>query len=218
MQGERSSSREPPPWPSWRSGGRRRRSPGRPAARARPARAAVRGPEASSRCRTVPGAGGHAIGVRQASQQVHVAHSRCRGVHRAPFIRVSLVPHPTGGHLLGQQVGRCIPTRVATPSRVVNPASTAPVTYHIGGQCLHNGPMTRPFDILLTSEEPVASVLRILQLQGGLGTTLLARSPPRILSRLRRTVIAQPLLAASANPRTPESLHSLHAYFLRWGS
>ncbi len=105
-----------------------------------------------------------------------------------------------------------------TLPRVVNPASTAPVTYHIGGQCLHNGPMTRPLDILLTSEEPVASVLRILQLQETGDDSFLARSLPQIRRVYGGQVIAQALLAASATLEDAERLpHSLHAYFLRGG-
>lgn len=79
--------------------------------------------------------------------------------------------------------------------------------------------MTRPLDILLTSQEPVASVLRILQLQETGDDLFQARSLPQIRRVYGGQVIAQGLLAAAATLDDPGRLpHSLHAYFLRGGN
>ncbi|WP_052450654.1 acyl-CoA thioesterase [Actinomyces polynesiensis] len=78
--------------------------------------------------------------------------------------------------------------------------------------------MTRPLDILLTSEEPVASVLRVLQLQETGDDTFRAHSLPQIRRVYGGQVIAQALVAATATLDEADRLpHSLHAYFLRGG-
>ena len=79
--------------------------------------------------------------------------------------------------------------------------------------------MTRPLDIPVTSEEPVASVLRILALREAGDDLFEARSLPQVRRVYGGQVIAQALLAAQATIEDPERLpHSLHAYFLRGGN
>ncbi|MDC4232909.1 thioesterase family protein [Actinomyces sp. B33] len=78
--------------------------------------------------------------------------------------------------------------------------------------------MTLPCEIPLTSDEPVASVLRILRLDGGEGDAFTARSLPQVRRVYGGQVIAQALLACAATVDDEQRLpHSFHAYFLRGG-
>lgn len=79
-------------------------------------------------------------------------------------------------------------------------------------------PMTRPIDMPVTTEEPLASVLRVLQLDETGDDTFRARSLPQVRRVYGGQVIAQGLLAATATLEDGARLpHSLHAYFLRGG-
>lgn len=88
-------------------------------------------------------------------------------------------------------------------------------------QFIHNGFMTKPITIPQLTEEPLASVLRVLQLEESGTDAFTARSLPQMNRVYGGQVIAQALLAAAAtledesDRRTP---HSLHAYFLRGGN
>lgn len=80
--------------------------------------------------------------------------------------------------------------------------------------------MTTPIAIPQLTEEPLASVLRILQLEESGNDTFTAHSLPQLNRVYGGQVIAQALLAAAATleeeaPRRPP--HSFHAYFLRGG-
>ncbi len=78
--------------------------------------------------------------------------------------------------------------------------------------------MTQPVTIPLMSEEPVASVLRILQLTETGDDVFSANSLPQVRRVYGGQVIAQALLAGSATLEDDSRLpHSLHAYFLRGG-
>lgn len=72
-------------------------------------------------------------------------------------------------------------------------------------------------------QEPVASVLRVLQLTprsalAGFDATFAGRSLPQARRIYGGQVVAQALLAAAATIADPDRLpHSLHAYFLRGG-
>lgn len=78
--------------------------------------------------------------------------------------------------------------------------------------------MTAPVEIPLISDEPVASVLRILALTETGTDTFSAHSLPQVKRVYGGQVLAQALLAAQATIDDPERLpHSLHAYFLRGG-
>lgn len=80
--------------------------------------------------------------------------------------------------------------------------------------------MTEPFKVPQITREPLASVLRVLQLRGGEADVFQADSLPQMNRVYGGQVIAQALLAAAStldeesNDRPP---HSLHAYFLRGG-
>lgn len=78
--------------------------------------------------------------------------------------------------------------------------------------------MTHPIDVPVISEEPVASVLRVLGLRE-IGEDLFeALSLPQVRRVYGGQVIAQSLIAAQATLADPGRLpHSLHAYFLRGG-
>ena len=80
--------------------------------------------------------------------------------------------------------------------------------------------MTKPLPIPQLTQEPLASVLRVLQLEGGEDDSFHARSLPQMGRVYGGQVLAQALLAAAATiegepTRTP---HSFHAYFLRGGN
>ena len=80
--------------------------------------------------------------------------------------------------------------------------------------------MTEPIAVPQISSEPLASVLRVLQLRGGNYDIFEADSLPQMNRVYGGQVVAQALLAASATledeaPERPP--HSLHAYFLRGG-
>lgn len=80
--------------------------------------------------------------------------------------------------------------------------------------------MTKPVQIPQLTQEPLASVLRVLQLEGGQEDVFRARSLPQMGRVYGGQVLAQALLAAAAtvegdDQRTP---HSFHAYFLRGGN
>lgn len=84
--------------------------------------------------------------------------------------------------------------------------------------CEDNGTMTRPIVVPVTSEEPVASVLRILSLTEGGEDLFHARSLPQVRRVYGGQVLAQAILAAAATLEDSSRLiHSLHAYFLRGG-
>lgn len=80
--------------------------------------------------------------------------------------------------------------------------------------------MTEPIEVPQITTEPLASVLRVLQLRGGKYDIFEADSLPQMNRVYGGQVVAQALLAASATldedaaERPP---HSLHAYFLRGG-
>ncbi|MCD4549529.1 acyl-CoA thioesterase [Schaalia sp. lx-260] len=79
--------------------------------------------------------------------------------------------------------------------------------------------MTRPIPVPLTSEEPVASVLRILSLREVENDTFTAYSLPQVRRVYGGQVVAQALLAAAATLEHPSRVaHSLHASFLRGGN
>ncbi len=78
--------------------------------------------------------------------------------------------------------------------------------------------MTEPLSIPLTDEEPVASVLRTLQLTPLGNDRFTALSLPQVRRVYGGQVLAQGLLAAAATvPDRKRLPHSLHAYFLRGG-
>ncbi|WP_099332702.1 acyl-CoA thioesterase [Actinomyces minihominis] len=78
--------------------------------------------------------------------------------------------------------------------------------------------MTLPIDVPLISSEPVASVLRILNLVPLREDVFEAHSLPQVRRVYGGQVIAQSLLAAAATIEDPARLpHSLHCYFLRGG-
>jgi acyl-CoA thioesterase-2 len=78
--------------------------------------------------------------------------------------------------------------------------------------------MTLPVDVPVISDEPVASVLRILRLRESGDDLFEALSLPQVRRVYGGQVIAQALLAAQATLEDPSRLpHSLHAYFLRGG-
>lgn len=78
--------------------------------------------------------------------------------------------------------------------------------------------MTTPVPIPSSSEEPVASVLRILGLTPTAEDSFEAFSLPQVRRVYGGQVLAQALLAACATIDDPQRLpHSLHAYFLRGG-
>jgi len=79
--------------------------------------------------------------------------------------------------------------------------------------------MTLPLDVPIISEEPVASVLRILALREVGDDLFEAHSLPQVRRVYGGQVIAQALLAAQATLEDGARLpHSLHAYFLRGGN
>ena len=79
--------------------------------------------------------------------------------------------------------------------------------------------MTRPLPIPVTSDEPVASVLRILQLEEAGQDDFRGYSLPQVRRVYGGQVIAQSLLASAATLEDPgRNPHSLHAYFLRGGN
>lgn len=78
--------------------------------------------------------------------------------------------------------------------------------------------MTAPVEIPLLSEEPVASVLRILRLEEAGDDVFHAHSLPQVRRVYGGQVIAQAILAACATlGEDTRKIHSLHAYFLRGG-
>lgn len=78
--------------------------------------------------------------------------------------------------------------------------------------------MTRPVDVPISTDEPVASVLRSLQLTETGDDTFRAFSLPQVRRVYGGQVIAQSLLAAAATFDDSSRLpHSLHAYFMRGG-
>lgn len=80
--------------------------------------------------------------------------------------------------------------------------------------------MTTPIDVPLTTDEPVASVLRILRLTEDAEheDTFTAHSLPQVRRVYGGQVIAQSLLASMATIDQDDRLpHSFHAYFLRGG-
>lgn len=78
--------------------------------------------------------------------------------------------------------------------------------------------MTTPVPIPSSSQEPVASVLRILNLKETGPDEFEARSLPQVRRVYGGQVLAQALLAACATFDDETRLpHSLHAYFLRGG-
>ena len=80
-------------------------------------------------------------------------------------------------------------------------------------------PMTRPVDLPVSTDEPVASVLRSLQLTETGDDTFRAFSLPQVRRVYGGQVIAQSLLAAAATFDEASRLpHSLHAYFMRGGN
>lgn len=82
----------------------------------------------------------------------------------------------------------------------------------------HNGCMTTPVPIPTSTQEPVASVLRILNLTETGHDQFVAHSLPQVRRVYGGQVLAQALLAACATFEGEERLpHSLHAYFLRGG-
>lgn len=80
--------------------------------------------------------------------------------------------------------------------------------------------MTTPIAIPQLTEEPLASVLRVLQLEESGEDTFTAHSLPQLNRVYGGQVIAQALLAAAATLDDEASRrlpHSFHAYFLRGG-
>ena len=78
--------------------------------------------------------------------------------------------------------------------------------------------MPKPIHIPMIDAEPVASVLRSLQLEGGDRDSFTAHSLPQTGRVYGGQVIAQGLLAAATTVEDENRLpHSLHAYFLRGG-
>ncbi|WP_022868360.1 acyl-CoA thioesterase [Schaalia vaccimaxillae] len=78
--------------------------------------------------------------------------------------------------------------------------------------------MTAPLTVPMMSTEPVASVLRILQLRASGTDSFTAHSLPQVRRVYGGQVIAQALLAAAATIKdTARMPHSFHAYFLRGG-
>lgn len=78
--------------------------------------------------------------------------------------------------------------------------------------------MTTPIRVPVISREPVASTLRVLQLEEEGADSFTAHSLPQIRRVYGGQVVAQALLAAQATIADPARLpHSLHAYFLRGG-
>lgn len=78
--------------------------------------------------------------------------------------------------------------------------------------------MTLPVPVPLSTHEPVASVLRILNLREDGDDRFIAHSLPQVRRVYGGQVLAQALLAACATIDDEERLpHSLHAYFLRGG-
>lgn len=81
--------------------------------------------------------------------------------------------------------------------------------------------MSGPISVPQIHEEPVASVLRILQLRqvGDSGDAFEGDSLPQIRRVYGGQVVAQALLASASTVTDPQRLpHSLHAYFLRGGN
>ncbi|QPK80575.1 thioesterase family protein [Schaalia sp. ZJ405] len=81
--------------------------------------------------------------------------------------------------------------------------------------------MTRPIPVPVISDEPFASVLRILSLtpDSSYDDVFTAHSLPQVRRVYGGQVIAQALLAAGATIEDPQRLpHSLHAYFMRGGN
>lgn len=79
--------------------------------------------------------------------------------------------------------------------------------------------MTRPVDVPISTDEPVASVLRSLQLTETGDDTFRAFSLPQVRRVYGGQVIAQSLLAAAATFADDSRLpHSLHSYFMRGGN
>ncbi len=79
--------------------------------------------------------------------------------------------------------------------------------------------MTLPFPVPTITDEPVASVLRILALREAGDDLFEAHSLPQVRRVYGGQVIAQALLAAQATIDDDARLpHSLHAYFLRGGN
>lgn len=79
--------------------------------------------------------------------------------------------------------------------------------------------MTEPIGVPTITSEPLASVLRVLQLRDGEADRFVADSLPQMNRVYGGQVLSQALLAAAAtvedhHDRPP---HSLHAYFLRGG-
>ncbi|WP_026460981.1 acyl-CoA thioesterase [Schaalia suimastitidis] len=78
--------------------------------------------------------------------------------------------------------------------------------------------MTRPIPVPLTSDEPIASVLRIISLTEAGDDIFTAHSLPQVTRVYGGQVLAQAALAAAATLDHPSRMiHSLHAYFLRGG-
>ncbi|MDO5034005.1 MAG: acyl-CoA thioesterase II [Actinomycetaceae bacterium] len=78
--------------------------------------------------------------------------------------------------------------------------------------------MTKPIEVPTISSEPLASVLRVLQLRGGDRDRFQADSLPQMNRVYGGQVLAQALLAASSTVEGDDRVpHSLHAYFLRGG-
>lgn len=78
--------------------------------------------------------------------------------------------------------------------------------------------MTDPVTVPVIDAEPVASVLRTLQLTESGNDVFYAESLPQVRRVYGGQVVAQALLAAAATLPVSERLpHSLHAYFLRGG-
>ena len=83
---------------------------------------------------------------------------------------------------------------------------------------VHNGEMSTPIAVPQIDTEPVASLLRCLQLSGGPADSFVAESLPQARRIYGGQVVAQGLLAAAATVEDTQRLpHSLHAYFLRGG-
>lgn len=78
--------------------------------------------------------------------------------------------------------------------------------------------MSTPIAVPVTDVEPVASVLRSLQLSQTQTDSFSASSLPQVRRVYGGQVLAQSMLAAAATVEDPDRLpHSLHAYFLRGG-
>ena len=78
--------------------------------------------------------------------------------------------------------------------------------------------MTQPIPVSLISEEPVASVLRVLALEESGDDLFTGCCLPQVRRVYGGQVLAQSLLAASATVPEGRLPHSFHAYFVRGGN